>query len=540
MNNEERAKQLIAASRTTFQQSKMPRARFLGLLASCGIAVTTPGLLTACGSDPNQQGANGRLQELWLLTGDLLPEDWDPYNFFTIIGHSINTNVYDRLVEFTPDLEIEPGLAESWDRVDDRTMEFRLRSGVTFHNGQRLTGEDVKASIEAASGLTKADPEPTSAAYFVPHEVEVVDDFVVRVRGKEPFAPLLNTLGRTPIASAKDIGEGRGALIEGPPNGTGPFRFENRAANRMEFAAFKDYWRGPAEVQKLVFENVKDPQTRLNALLSGQASIIDRVEPAQAAAIQKREDVSVEARPSTEALFLRFRMDGEPFGNNRALRRAVAWGIDRETLVDIIGGETQVAQSHLAPVIQYSQPQEPAYTFDPERAKAELRSAGVDGPVAFELLVSLGTYVKSREVGELITENLNEVGFDVTLRVLETAAWLDLLLGEQKRGAVYHAGWTNATPEPDNVVRFNFYSESGDPFAYSNKEVDELIVRGAETVDDERRRDIYGELQALLWEELPAVPLYISETANAFRSEVQGYQVYANYVRYLYPVRSRA
>jgi peptide/nickel transport system substrate-binding protein len=512
----------------------MSRRRFLETMASFGLVLAGPGLLYACGSNESEGGG---AQELRVLGGENFPPAWNPYGHIQLSGYILQAGLYDRLVEVTPSLELEPGLAESWEQLDERTWEFKLRDGVSFHEGQPFTARDVKASIELVSGFTKVEEPLSASSWWTPHEVEVVDDRTARLRGAEgPFAPLLYTLTGTDILPAEGIERGLKFLEEGPPNGTGPFRLNEESSNEKRFTAYQEYFRGPAKIDRLVMEYVADPQTRVNALLSDQASITGKVTPDQTAAIERRDDVRVMSVPSIEILKLDLRMDKEPFGGNPALRRALAWGIDRQALVGVIGGATRLATSHIAEGILYQQPQDPPYEFDPERAKAELEAAGVNTPVSFEFYVSTGGYPKSREVGELITENLNSVGFDVTLQVMETAAWLDVLLGEEKRGAMFHAGTASLWPDPDFALAFAYYSPVEGITGYKNERVDDLIERGRTTTEEGERRRIYEELQALLWEDLPAIPLYYSGNADGVRSEVKGYEPYPTYIPHLYPV----
>lgn len=531
--NKGKVKKVVAAGRAVGTQTTLSRRQFMGLMASCGLIVAGPGMLSACGKSGGAQSS-----ELRVLGQENFPPNWNPYGHFLLSGYKVQANLYDRLVELTPDLSLEPGLAEEWEQVDERTWEFSLRDNVKFHDGKAFTPEDVKASIELASGFANADPPPTTASWWVPHEVEVVDERTVRLRSEEPFAPLLITLAITDILSSELIGKGVRALEEGPPNGTGPFRLadDGDSSNEKSFDAFRAYFGRPAQMDRLLLEYVSDAQTRLNSLLSDQASIVDTVDRDQGRAIEGRDDVTLDAVPSVEILQLYFRMDKKPFGDNSALRRAVAWGVDREALVGVVGGETQLATSHLATRIPYSTAQEPLYTFDPERARSELEKAGVGTPVPFEFAVAPGSYSKTREVGELITENLNEVGFDVKLTLLEVAAWNDLIVGEEKRAEVFLAGWASVSPDPDWALIFNYYSKSGAPWGYNNKRIDELIEEGRRTTDDGQREQVYVDLQAALWEQLPTVPLYYTENSAALRSNVDGFDLYPNFLNRYRPV----
>jgi peptide/nickel transport system substrate-binding protein len=530
MNQEERARELLSIGDYKFRQGKISRRQFMSLIASCGVVIATPGLLSACG------GSNGASQtdRIRFLVGEAFWADWNPYGHTAQIGFKIQQNLFDRLVEIRPDLSLQPGLAKEWEQIDERTWEFKLRDGVKFHKGQTLTAQDVKTSIELASGFVKNEKTAAMAAHWIPHEVEVVDDLTVRLRGEQPYGPLLNTLAITDILSAEDLEKGVDAIAKAP-NGTGAYRLADDKPNEKTLEAFKDYYRGPAGVQTVVWEYIQDSQTRLNALLAGQAAVIDRVEPDQASTIKQRDDVELKSITSLEIQSLWFRMDKEPFGDNAALRRAVAWGVDRQPLVDVIGGETELAVSHLASGILYHKPQEPQYTFDPERARAEMEAAGVSPPVAFELGTSTGFYPKSKEVSELAVENLNEVGFKVKLTVLELAAWIDMLFGESKPGELFHGGWGNLTRDPDFAVATLFHSPGAWTGAHDDR-TDELIDRGKTTTGKAERGRVYGELQTYLWEQVPSVPLVYSEISNGVDANLSGFKLYPTFIHRFWPV----
>jgi peptide/nickel transport system substrate-binding protein len=367
----------------------------------------------------------------------------------------------------------------------------------------------------------------------LPHEVEVVDDLTARLRGEQPFGPLLNLLAVTYIVSAEDVGKGLDAL-EKAPNGTGPYRLSEDEPNRKSFVPFDGYFADASGPDELVMEYVPDPQTRLNALLSRQAEIIDRVQPDQAAAIERRDDVKLLASTASETQSFSFRMDKEPFGNNERLRKAFAWGVDREGIVELVGGKAQLADSNFSPGVYFREPQEPIYTFDPERARAEVEAAGVTTPVPFEMLVATGLLPKAEEACELAVENLREVGFDPKLTPLSLAAWSDALLGEAKRGEVFYGGAAAIYPDPD-IQLFGFVK--GAAYDAQSERVYDLIEAGRTTLNQDERARIYAELQRYLWDYLPRLPVLYSDYSQGLQQYVAGYELPINSIPSFVQVR---
>ena len=225
--------------------------------------------------------------EVRFLIAEAFWADWHQYLSTAQSQRRLGQQIFDSLIQIESDdfSAFTPGLAESWEQIDETTWQFVLRQGVTFHNGQPFSAADVKASIELATGATAE--EIVTASRFVPTTVEIVDDFTVRLKTATPFAPMLNELARLPILSAADIQPRRIRrrrrpgieTLKASPNGTGPFRLVDDQQNVKTMEANPDYWGGAPAIGTLVWEYIQDGQTRLNAFLAGQAQAIDRVPP---------------------------------------------------------------------------------------------------------------------------------------------------------------------------------------------------------------------------------------------------------------------
>ena len=280
---------------------------------------------------PSEAPGHKRRHKLKFLVGELFWANWHPYNHTAQIGYKIQRNIFDRLVEVRPDLSLAPGLAESWQQIDPQTTEFKLRPGVSFQGGQPFTAADVKASVELASGFVKqGDAKLAISANWIPHEGIIVDDTTIRLKSATPFGPLLNTVAYTDMLSTSDIDQGKEHL-EKSPNGTGAFQLTSDSANVKVMARFDKHYRGPAKIAELTWEFIQDPQTRLNALLAGQADVIDRVVPDQRSMIESDPNTRLISITAPEIQAIWFRMDRGVLADNLALRKAIAWGLDRES-----------------------------------------------------------------------------------------------------------------------------------------------------------------------------------------------------------------
>jgi peptide/nickel transport system substrate-binding protein len=463
------------------------------------------------------------------LTAENFWADWSPYASTALSQSRLERQVYDYLVDFpTGDLaKPEPMLATAWQQTDDLTWEFQLREGVTFHDGQQLTAEDVKASVELASGFSA---ESAYMNNFVPIEVEVVDALTARLRTEQPFAPMLASLAwYGPILSATWLG-GDPEQLTGQPNGTGAFRLVDETVDIKTMEANLDYWRDPPRIGTLVWEFIQDPQTRLNGLLDGSAQAIDRVPPEHLPLLEDRDDVTLQSVTGIESVNLFVRPGRLPlWDENAEFRQAVNWSIDRQPLVDsLVLGNSQVAQSYLPTNTLYFQAQQPAYAFDPEMAASLLERGGVtDGGPEFELRVAEGFLPRASEVVQAIVAQMEQVGLHPRVVTSDLAGMIDDIFSETGTGAMYHISWASSG-DPHHAAAV--YS-SQFAWYFGDEPLQALIEEGLTTVDPTQREQVYGELQTHMWEQAWHVPLYNSDLTIAHTADLAGVLVQPNVFR---------
>jgi peptide/nickel transport system substrate-binding protein len=445
--------------------------------------------------------------------------DWRPYSSTALSQKRLERQIYDYLVDFpTGDLnEPEGSLATSWEQIDDTTWEFVLRDDVMFHDGQPLTAEDVKASVELASGFSG---ESAYALTWAPAEVEVVDDHTVRIMTEEPFAPLLVELWWTPIVSAEWLA-GDEERLEGEPNGTGPFRLVEDDVNVKTMEPNPDYWGEVPAIGTLVWEYIGDPQTRLNALLGGEAHAIDRVPPEHLDTLEAEDGIELIGVAGIESVNLYVRPGRLPLWDENAdFRRAVNLSFDRDPLVDnLVMGSAEVAGSFLPTNTLYYEEQQPPFAADPEGAAAALEAAGEpDGGPPFEIWVAEGFLPRAVPVVEAIVAQMQEVGLNPTIVTSDVAGLIDDAFGEDGTGALYHLSWASAG-DPHQAAAV--YS-SAFAWYFDDEELDALVDQGRTTVDPDEREQVYAELQEHMWEQAWHVPLYNSDFTLAHVAELEG------------------
>jgi peptide/nickel transport system substrate-binding protein len=483
-------------------------------------------------------GAGGPSGSVRFLIAENFWVDWEPYQSTAQSQARLEEQIYDYLVQFpTGDLSApEPMLATSWKQIDDTTWEFKLRRGVTFHEGQSFTAEDVKASIELASGATKT--ATVTSQNWVPTTVEVVDDSTVRLVTEKPFAPLLAQLGDTPIISAEWL-QGDTKRLKETPNGTGPFRLVSDTRSRKVMEVNEDYWREPAQIQELIWEYVQDPQTRLNALVSGQADAIDRVPPEHLQTIESNPDLALSSVTGIESVNLWVRPGRLPlWDKNENFRKAVNWSIDRQALVEeLVQGESAVATSYLPTETEWQVSQEPQYGFDRARAQQELEAAGEpDGGPQFELWVATGFLPRAEQVVSSIADSMQEVGLKPKIVTSDVAGMIDDIFSDKGTGAMYHLSWSS-NGDPHQAAQV--YAP---PFAwfFGDKKLESLVQEGLTTLNEEERERIYAELQSHMWEQSWHVPLYNSDFSIGHSANLVNLRVQPDFTTDFYPASVEA
>jgi peptide/nickel transport system substrate-binding protein len=509
-------------------------------LAACGPS-TTPSPAVGPGASPSPVGpttsaaAAAPTGSVRFLVAETFWADWHPYQTSAQIAYRIEQNIFDRLVEVETDDpgQLSPGLATSWNRLDDQTWEFKLREGVRFHDGQEFTAEDVKASIELGSGATPV--QTVLAGYMVPTTAEVVDKLTVRVKSSEPFSPLLGLLAwyGVNILSKADIDAGE-EKIKSAPNGTGPFRLVKDEKDRKTMEAFTDHWRGAPKIKELIWEFIQDPQTRLSALLAGQATVIDRVPPEHLVLLGGSPDISLVSKTGMENVTLHMNPNPEAPWVDKNFRKAVAWSFDREALVrDLILGSSQVATSFIPQLALFHVDGDPQYTQDIDRAKEFLaQSRYADGGPEFELWAATGFQPRAKEVVEVIEDGMRQVGMRPKIVLSDVAGLIDkIFIHEGQPYRMFHLSWSS-NGDPDTAQRFLYKSpgvwSDGDP------KVDELIVKGAAATDDQERATIYAELQQYQWDQVLHVPLYYPDFTIAHSKRLTGLRVQPTFATYFY------
>jgi len=471
--------------------------------------------------------ATGPTGSVTFLSAENLVGQWDPYNNTSLAHDRLQQEAFNSLAQRNDKLELVPSLATSWTLIDDTTWEFKLREGVKFHDGQDFTAQDVKSSIELAS-----NPNTVASFYYVRQmEVEVIDDHTVRIHTGKPYAALVSAAlcaGQgSPITCHDDMAKGA-EWMQSKFNGTGPYKWVDYGgeAGGVTLAANTDYWGGPyntkPKVKDFNFRYVGDASARMAALQTGEAQMIDRVEPDQAELITSNPDLKVFRSINMEAKWLSMRLNMPPM-DNKLLRQAIFYSIDRQTIVDkILFGSGKVTDSYLTSSQDFYQPDSGFPSYNVEKAKQLLSDAGYPGGQGLpelSVMFSTGFYPKSKEIGEFFVKNLADVGIPAKLTIMEVAAYNQNLFIHDSFHIVDH-GWFLAAPDPDGI--FNSLFLKGLTTGANDPDVNAAVEKQSTTMDpDARGKVIRDELVPLLIDRVIEIPYLQSEMITGYTSNLQ-------------------
>jgi peptide/nickel transport system substrate-binding protein len=463
-----------------------------------------------------------------------------PASFSLATGMVVGRNIFDRLVEHDERLTIVPGLATQWTPSrDGRTWTFRLRQGVRFHDGTPFNADAVVFNVQRA-----LDPQlrlPAGGfAWSGVRGARKVDDYTVEVFGDQPLAALLNNIadsGLGAIVSPQAV-QRAAQPRDFVPAGTGPYRFVSWVPDGdLVLEANREYW-GPApRVQRLVVRVATTPSTRVNMLEAGEADLVTQVPIHEIRRLDAQAAIEVAVRPSTSWTYIAINNTKPQFSDVR-VRRALNHLVDKQTIIDkILLGVGRVADSPIGSAYRAHKSVR-VYSYDPGAARRLLDEAGwragsdgvrvKDGQrLAGTLWVPAGRYIGGPDMAQVIASAFRGVGVDVRVQEVEFPVYL----AEARRGPqesrieMVMAGW--GTSDPDSGLRSILHSQSWPPRAnnvafYRNPQVDELLDRGAATMDPNARIQVYHRVQEIVMDDAPWLFLTERREAVGWRSTVGG------------------
>ena len=443
----------------------------------------------------------------------------DPNIGVTEITRMISGHMYDQIIELGDDASLKPMLAESWQAVDELTWEFKLRPGVTFHDGTPFDAEVMKFTIER---ILDPDYNSLQRTYWVPvTEINTPDELTCVIKTETPMGVMPYVMAlTTPVHP--DVGMDPEGFPE-VPIGTGPFKFvEWVKDDRVVVEANPDYWGGPPQVRQAIFRTIPELSTRMSALEAGEVDIVLEIVPEDVERIQGREGVNVLSVETFRTSWLWMNGSREPFTDVR-VRQAIQHAVNLNDIAEsIIQGVGIKARAPIAPQVFGFHPDLPPYEYNPDRARELLAEAGF--PNGFETTAKgmgeRGGYTRFGDVAEVVLAYLAEVGIVAEPIVTDPAtANKDLL---ELNWDLHFAGSTAVTGDADNGMG-RLYLSDAKRTGWGSEEVDQLLLTGRQSTNQDERLSAYQEAQEILWREGPTLWTYHQLDTIGISDRVQGF-----------------
>jgi peptide/nickel transport system substrate-binding protein len=480
----------------------------------------------------------------WARASDALT--LDPHSQNQGVTHNFAHHIYETLVDRDVEGNLQPRLATSWElKADDPTVwVFRLREGVTFHDGAPFTADDVVFSLDRA----RSETSNMRQLHVDVESVTAVDDLTVEVKmvGPSPLYPnnLTNTFimdrewsEANDVVEVQDYAAGEDNFAVRNTNGTGPYVLQSREVDvRSVLTRNENHWAETLpEVTEIVYLPIADAATRVAALLSGEVDIVQDVPVQDVERLQATDGIKVETGPENRVIYFGYRFGEEPLRssnitdrnpfNDPRVREAMELAIDRDAIQQVVMRGQSIPTGVANPPFVNGWTEElNAYPApDIERAQALLAEAGYPDGFTVTLDTPNNRYVNDEAISQAVAGMLGRIGIQVTLASRPIAQHSPLVINSETD--FYLLGW--GVPTFDSAYVFNdlVHTKEGDYGAYnaglySKPELDAKIKSLGTEVDTEARNATIAEIWEVVKADRVLLPIHNQVLAYAMRDNV--------------------
>jgi peptide/nickel transport system substrate-binding protein len=453
------------------------------------------------------------------------PDILDPTMARTFVGRIVFAGLCDKLFDLDEKLNIVPQLATSYQwSGDNLSLVIKLRSGVTFHDGEKMDAAAVKYNLERHKNMKGSNRRGELA---VVSSVDALDPSTVRINLATPFAPLLAVLtDRSGMMVSPKAAEAAGEKFGANPVCSGPFRFVERVAqDRMVLERFPNYWnKGQIHFERIVYQPIVDATVRLANLRSGQLDFIERVAPSDIPSL--RSDGRFKVARIVEIGYQGITINvgksdmaqKNPLGRDARVREAFELSLDRDAIVKVaMDGEAQPGNQWVAPSNQYYGKSAPLPGRNVERAKQLLREAGVPNP-SFTLMTP--TTSDAQRIAQVVQAMAKDAGFDIKIHSTEFATSLNL--ADKGQFEAYVLAWSGRA-DPDGNLHTMLACKGPTNYAgYCREDVESLISQSRTSLEPAQRAAAYDKIAVQVARDRPIVYLFHRHWLWAHNAKLSG------------------
>ncbi|PIC63612.1 ABC transporter substrate-binding protein [Sporosarcina sp. P13] len=471
----------------------------------------------------------------------------DPQNSNEIETWLVTKNIYETLVEFEKETtDIVPALAETWNVSEDgKTWTFDLQENVKFHDGTDFNADAVVYNFERM--MDKNHPNRDGGEYSVYRamfngfkgegssieSVSALDENTVEFKLAEPQATFLTNLAMHAfgIISPEALKK-YGQKINENPVGTGPFTFVSWSPNdNITIVKNKEYWVSDLpKLDKIIYKVIPDNTARFTAMKNGELDIMVGLNPSDLKSVEANADLQVTLRPPLNVGYMSINNMKAPLDNVK-VRQAINHAVDKKGIADAYFYGLANPVKNLLPSTSWAYNDEiSGYDYDLEKAKALLTEAGYPNGFDLEFSVTSNSRIYMQQptkMVEAIKSSFEKIGINVKVVTLEWATYLEKIRsGKHSVGLI---GWVGDNGDPDNFL-YSTLSKNNtvvgsaqNHMFYKNDEVSDLLLQAKGIMDQEERTKVYKDVQKIVHEDAPFVPLVEVKEAVVSGPNVQGY-----------------
>ena len=447
------------------------------------------------------------------------PVTLDPRFSTDAVSYRITRLLYRSLIDFDDQYQVIPDLA-TWQQLSLDHYRFTLgNEGREFHDGSRLTASDIKATYESVLEPSNASPHRSSVLMI--NNINVVDDDTVdfKLSQSDPLFPGRLVIGILPqklISKKHDFNR--------KPVGSGPLKIQEwQDDSRLKLKRLRDN-------QIIEFITLKDPTVRVLKLLRGEIDLVQGDLPPEIVKwLDGRDSIDVRRKHGSTFSYIGFNLK-DPLTGNILIRKAIAHAIDREAIIKyVMGASARKAETLLPPDHWAGNAKLIGHKYDPEKSKALLKKAGYSLDVPLKLTYKTSNNPFRLRLATIIQDQLKSVGIEVDIRSYDWGTFY----GDIKAGRfqMYSLSWVGLKM-PD-IFRYIFHSSAVPPNGanrgrFADKQVDSIIELAEVEVSLIKQAEYYRELQQLLFDSLPTIPLWYEDNVLAIRKNIKGYELSAD------------
>ncbi|MFO7817943.1 MAG: ABC transporter substrate-binding protein [Thermodesulfobacteriota bacterium] len=431
--------------------------------------------------------------------------------------------VFDPLIRWTKEMTFEPRLAKKWERIDDRTMRFYLREGVTFHSGNAFTAEDVVWT------LNRLKKSADFKGLFDPfEEAKVVDSHTVDLITKKAYPLVLNMatyifpLDKEFYTGTDENGEPKDQIkktgysfANTHESGTGKYKVvERQQGVKTVFAEYENYWDpNTGNVSKIILTPIKKDSTRVAALLSGDVDFIMPVAPQDYDRVENYDGINLVTMSGSRIITFQLNQERRPEFKDQKVRQAIVHAVNNEGIVDKImeGRATAAGQQAPEGFLSYQPELTPRYDLD--KAKELMKEAGYADGFECSMIAPNNRYVKDDKIAQTVAAMLSKINIKVNLTTMPKAQYWTKF--DEQSADIQMIGWHPDTEDSANYFEFLLMcmnKETGygqyNSGKYCNPELDELILKSQSETDKTKRKELLQKAARIVYDDAAYVPLH--------------------------------